>query len=189
MVIDEPRARFCDVDGVWLGSSFFAEVGRGTLSATAACAMDGREALGLSDFSVFSRCGPPDAEGLKGVGIGDVDTGEEGSIVRVFRSGMGFGAMMGAGVLPLTCHLSRTDALRGGSLGFSAVVVLEGEGLLFEDPSSWLVALTMLATKPRPCSRLILGVGSLGGGGFRKVVEALCPNGTCGPCEDFLGVG
>lgn len=47
----------------------------------------------------------------------------------------------------------------------------------------------MLCTNPRPCSLLILGVGSLAGGGRRNAAEALWLRGICGPWSDFLGVG
>ena len=101
-----------------LPTSFLVDVGRGILSGAATWAMEGSEVLDFRDLSGISRF---PAAGLNGVGIGDVGTGEEdGSIVRDFRSGTGFGAITGAGEL-LNCHLSRTDALRGVSLSFSGV--------------------------------------------------------------------
>lgn len=166
--------------------SFLADVGRGTVSEAAACAIEGRDVLDLRDFSGASRFA---AAGLNGVGTGDVETGVVGeSTVRDFFNGTGLGAMMGAGVL-LNCHRSNTDALRGRSLSLSGVAVVEVGALAGTDPCGWLFARTMFCTNPRPCSLLMLGVGSFAGGGRKNAGEAFCPSGICGPCSDFLGIG
>lgn len=80
----------------------------------------------------------------------------------------GLGEMIGGGDgvdAALLCQRSRTGvdlrplALEGVSLRSG------GEGLPAE---SCAVAWTMLLTKPRPCRRLMLGVGSFGGGARRN---------------------
>lgn len=46
----------------------------------------------------------------------------------------------------------------------------------------------MLFTKPRPCRRLILGVGSFGAGARRNAGEGFKEVGSCGP-RDVRGDG
>lgn len=115
--MDEPRPLFWEMGELVFPTSLLADIGRGILSGVAVWAMEGNEGTGLSDLSEVSRF---PAAGLNGVGTGevDVDIEEEGSTVRDFLSGTGFGAMTGAGEL-LNCHLSKTDALRG--ISFSGV--------------------------------------------------------------------
>ena len=91
------------------------------------------------------------------------DVGEAGCdeepVVWDFRTGTGLGAMIGGDLSLLCCHLSKTEVFL--SLPLSAG---DAEGLLEEYEeglSTWLLALTILCTNPRPWSLLILGVGSL----------------------------
>ena len=147
--------------------------GGGALSAGGDCLRDGREDLDFKLLPVCSCLSGFADEGRKAgeegdVGAGDVpNVGEvsEASIVRDLRNGTGLGAMIGGdGDALLNCHRSRTEPLRGVSLSFSGVPGLEDD--------IWLEALTMFWTKPRPCKRLILGVGSLRGGALRNAGEA-----------------
>ena len=97
-------------------------------------------------------------------------TGKDTSAVWDLRMEMGFGEIMGGDDFPLSCcQRSRTVGLRTGSDRFEFC-----DGLLgtLEAASSWLLARTILCTNPRPCSRLILGVGSLDGGGLRNAGDA-----------------
>lgn len=174
MVIEEPRPLFCEIGGLELPMSFLADAGRGTLSRLVACVIEGNDAM---DFRVLSGVSRFPSVGLKGVGTGDVGIGEsEESTVRDFLSGTGLGAIIGAEELVLlNCHLSKTDPLRRESLSFSGVAYVEDELLACVDASSWVLALTMFCTKPRPCNLLILGVGSFAAGLRRKVGDAVCP--------------
>lgn len=103
--------------------------------------------------------------------------------MRDLRIATGFGEMIGgdgAGLeVLLFCQRSRT-----GATFFPPKSFLSGrEGELGDAAVNWLVACTMLRTKPRPCSRLILGVGSLGGVALRKAGEGLDVEGSWGPRE------
>ena len=164
-------------------ASLLADAGRGILSGLATCAIDGSEATDFRVLSEEARFEGTVAAGLKGVGTGDVEIVEEieGSTVLDFFNDTGFGAIIGAGLPPLNCQRSNTDALRGVSLSFSGVAGVDMLPVGCEDASSWLLALTIFCTKPRPCSLLILGVGSLAGGGRRNAGEGLWFKGICGP--------
>lgn len=125
--------------------SFLADAGRGILSGFAAWAREGREAIDfrLLSFSTESRFADVEAEGWNGVGMGEDEVDEaEGSTVRDFLNGTGFGAMIGGGLLELlNCHLSRTEPFRGVSLSFSGVAAADGLALDDDDVPSWLLAL------------------------------------------------
>lgn len=96
-------------------------------------------------------------------------------MVRDFLMGVGLAVVSGDwdGVFS-GCQRSRTDALRMpvGLLGSS-----------FAARGELCISLTMFCTKPRPCSRLMLGVGSFCAGGFRKAGEAFADAGIVGPSE------
>lgn len=159
IVVDEPRPR-----------------PRGEPSPAAAAtasASEGTEDADLSERPVWSA--------FTGRG-GVVSALGEGSAVHDLRvAAGGLGEMIGGGegVDAALCQRSKTGAdLRPPEL--EGVSFRSGGGLPTE---SWAVAWTMLFTKPRPCRRLILGVGSFGGGARRNAGEGFKEAGSCGPRE------
>lgn len=135
--------------------------------------MEGREAMDRRDLPVWSTF-------IFG-GVNS-DASEDGSTVRDLRIATGLGEMIGGDVGALAappCHRSNTGTdFLPPEFFFSGKGGVRGDSVV-----SWLLACTMLRTNPRPCNRLILGVGSFGGGGRRNAGDGFGESGTCGPSD------
>jgi hypothetical protein len=125
--------------------------------ADAALDMEGRDATVLIEWIPFPLSGG--MLEVRGSSIGL----PEGPCVVDLRKEIGYDDLVGEGdwVLGwvLGCQRSRTELFLPALVGRA---LSDGDG----DDSRFALTFTMFWTKPRPCSLLMLGVRSFGGGGF-----------------------
>ena len=152
IVVADPRPGVRDRG--YGSSTFGGSSVRGLEGADVALDMEGRDATDLIAWVPFLL-----KEGVLGVrrlSIGPL----EGSCVIDLCI---YDDLVGEGDGLLCCQRSRTELCRPPALTGRT---LSDAGLGNGDDSRFALAFTMFWTKPRPCSLLMLGVRSFGGGGF-----------------------
>lgn len=160
--------------GILLGILFLFEGSRLDKGTTSALVMEGRDVI------VFRALSVPGELVAFCILAAPEDT-SDGSTVRDLRNGIDLGETGGEAEGGLVgaagCHRSNTDDFLG--LAVRALSDGENPGLVL-DTSNCVLAFTMVCTNPRPCSLLMLGVGSFCVAGRKNAGEGFWDGGIWG---------